>query len=126
MALWMSGCATNRQGKTFLDNTPIDTEARAPVRFPDYFLLDGVELQDHGRIPNTQLIGAGMTMERDLSSVRSSFSDVLHRHEWDTEMMEMGKQSFRIIATHDGETVEIRGVQGTTSATTHIFLLYTP
>ena len=108
-----------------MDRAPIAAQARDPIRFPDYFLMEGFELHDHGRIPRTALIGAGMSVDLELSAVRAGFSDVLHENRWETETTEIGRQSFRIMASNASERVEIRGVQGT-SGPTQIFLLYTP
>jgi hypothetical protein len=121
----LAGCTTGDADKVFLDRAPITSEAEDPIRFPEYFLMEGFELHDHGRIPRTSLIGAGMSVDLDLSAVRTGFSDVLYENQWETETMEIGRQSFRIIATYRLETVEIRGVQGT-SGPTQIFLLYAP
>jgi hypothetical protein len=126
-AALIAGCVSNKPNRVFLDHAPIGEAGQAgvlaAVLFPDYFLIDGVELHEHGHIPRTQLIGAGMSISLDLASVRSRFNDQLYFHKWTTDKMEMGPQSFRILASHEGETVEIRGVRGT-SGPTHIFLLY--
>ncbi len=125
----MTGCASKTPQRVFLENTPLDGQgvvgARPVVLFPDYFLIDGFELQEHGHIPSTGLVGAGMTTSLDLAAARTRFSDLLHYHQWSTDKLEMGPQSFRVIASHEGESVEIRGVRGT-SGPTHIFLLYSP
>jgi len=125
MIALLTGCVAAKPEKVFLESAPIAAEAQAPVLFPRYLLMDGLKLHDHGRIPRTGLIGAGMSAERDISSVRTGFNDVLHMHGWETETMEIGRQSFRIIASHAGERIEIRGVQGA-SGPTQVFLLYTP
>ncbi len=129
VAALLAGCAHNAPKKFYLDNAPITdqelTGSRDIILFPDYFLMDEFELQDHGHIPRTHLIGAGMTAKLPLVDVRSRFNDQLFAHQWNTDTMEMGRQSFRIMASHEGETVEIRGVQGS-SGPTHVFLLYTP
>lgn len=92
------------------------------VLFPDYLLLDGIKLNDHGRIPATPLIGADMTATNDLATVRSLFSTQLADHGWNTDKMEIGRQYFRLMASHEDEQVEIRAVQGT--GPTQVFLLY--
>ncbi len=121
----IAGCVSHDSKKVFLENTPLDVPQKPSVLFPDYFLMDGFELHDHGHIPNTRLIGAGMSADLDLATVRGRFNDVLYLHEWNTDALEIGRQSFRIIASHNGASVEVRGVQGT-SGPTRIFLLYTP
>jgi len=128
-AALQSGCVSNDPDKRFMDAAPIAgkevTGSHTPVLFPDYFLMDGFELHDHGHIPDTPLVGAGMSTDLDLSSVRTRFSDTLHFHQWETESMEIGKQSFRIIAAHAREMVEIRAVKGSYGPV-QIFILYSP
>ncbi len=126
----LAGCAT-QSDEELPDWTPVPGQAgegaqRPTVQFPDYFLIDGYVLHDHGHIPNTRLIGAGLSANLDLTTVRKQFNDQLFAHGWNTDKVEMGKQSFRIIASHkEGDTVEIRAVQGS-SGPTQVFLLYTP
>lgn len=128
-AALLAGCASDRtRNKVFLDRAPIAAEGAdgttEPVLFPDYFLLEESRLNDHGRIPRTNLIGAGMSSPLDLNEVRINYGDVLHYYKWETERLEMGQQYFRIMASREGEAVEIRGVQGS-AGPTQIFLLYT-
>jgi hypothetical protein len=94
------------------------------VLFPDYLLIDGFELNDHGRISGTELIGADMTAAQDVGAVRILISDQLSMHEWRTDKMEIGRQYFRALASHAGEELEIRAVQGT--GPTQVFILYHP
>lgn len=125
-AFLLAGCSTtsdsNEDSEQDWEGRP--DQSQRSIRFPNYLLMDGVQLNDHGRIPNTSLIGAEMTTKLDLIVVRSRFGDVLNSEGWHTDRMEIGKQSFRLMATHGGEAVEIRAVQGT--GPTQIFLLYTP
>jgi hypothetical protein len=97
---------------------------RPVVLFPDYFLMDGFKLNDHGHISGTELVGADMTVAQELGSVRSLVSEQLSLHEWTTDKMEIGRQYFRVLASHAGEEIEIRAVQGT--GPTQVFLLYHP
>ncbi len=126
---WLAGCATTPDDPGYLDPAmippPGDPADLQPILFPEYLLLDGYELHDHGHIPRTDLIGAGMSATLPLATVRQQFGDVLYYQKWTTDRMEMGKQSFRILASRGGETLELRAVQGTTGPT-QIFLLYTP
>lgn len=94
------------------------------ILFPEYFLMEGVELQDHGRIPGTMLIGAGMKTRLGLASVRRAFNDQLDANGWTTDNVEIESKSFRMMASLKKETVEIRAVQG--SGPTQIYLLYEP
>ncbi|MEA2068632.1 MAG: hypothetical protein U9P12_05475 [Verrucomicrobiota bacterium] len=92
--------------------------------FPEYFLMEDFELHQHGRIPETALVGAGIKTALDLRIVRTRFSDALASKGWKTDQMEVGKQSFRLIASLKGEEVEIRAVQG--GGATQVFILYQP
>jgi hypothetical protein len=92
--------------------------------FPDCFLMEGFTLNDQGHISGTGLIGADMTVLQDVGAVRSLISEQLSLHEWTTDKMEIGRQYFRVLASHAGEEVEIRAVQGT--GPTQVFLLYKP
>ena len=111
---------------------PVQMEEEAPVivppcpvaLFPDYLLLADFTLNDQGHIPGTGLIGADMTVAQELGAVRSLVSEQLSLHTWTTDKMEIGRQYFRVLASHAGEEIEIRAVQGT--GPTQVFLLYRP
>lgn len=92
--------------------------------FPEYMLMNEYELNQHGRIPESELIGAGLRTKLSLSTVRKEFSDVLASNGWKTEKMEIERQSFRLIASLKDEEVEIRAVQGLGPA--EIFIMYYP
>lgn len=125
-AILLAGCATLPESTELADNTVIVKSAQSPrpIHFPTYFLMEGVQLNDHGYIPSTSLIGADMTTALDLRTVRSRFGDILAKEGWHTDKMEIARQSFRLMASRERDTVEIRAVQGT--GPTQIFLLYTP
>jgi len=92
--------------------------------FPAYLLGRDVELGQHGRIPGTNLIGAGMQVKRPLRVVHRELMVALEEHGWIVDAIEDDRQSFRIMASLGDENLELRGVQG--SGSTHIFVLYTP
>ncbi len=92
--------------------------------FPDYLLMEDFELNQHGIIPETSLVGAGIRTELNLKTVRCRFGDVLASNHWKIDGMEVGKQSFRMMASLKADSVEIRAVQG--SGATQIFILYQP
>lgn len=123
----LSGCASLRsekpEGPKPLATIKQDDQS-IPIYFPECFLLKGARLNDHGRIPSTPLVGAGMTANESLSSVHSQYQDVMQANGWVVDQEEEGRQSFRMIASLAGATVELRAVQGTTGPT-QIFLLYT-
>lgn len=92
--------------------------------FPEYLMMEGFELHQHGRVPDAELVGAGMRSKMSLSQVRGRFLEVLDSKGWKTTKLEIEGQSFRLLAAHRLEHIEIRGVQGT--GPTEIFMLYRP
>ena len=126
--LLIAGCmAPKEPAEPVVDAAETLTFLEAGLRpevllFPDYLLMEDFQLFQHGRITQTNLIGAGMKTDFDLATVRRQFSDVLASKGWKTDKMEMGKQSFRQMASLQGETLEIRAVQGT--GPTQVFILY--
>ena len=92
--------------------------------FPEYLLLEGYELDAHGRIPNSSLIGVGLKANLALRTVLQQYNKLLSVQKWEVTKMEMAGKSFRILAEKKGENVEIRAVQGT--GVTQVFILYTP
>lgn len=94
------------------------------LQFPEYLLMEDFELEAHGRVPETNLIGIGLKTKLDLQSARSRCDTMLNSKAWRVGTVEEGAQSFRLLATRKGETLEIRGVQG--SGLTQVFILYRP
>ena len=90
--------------------------------FPEYLLMEDFELNQHGIIPDSSLVGGGLKTAMGLQVVRRRFNDVLAANTWTIDKVEIGKNSFRIMATLNGDALEIRAVQG--SGPTQIFLLY--
>ena len=90
--------------------------------FPDYLLMEDFELNQHGKIPETTLVGAGMKSELSLAAVRRRFNDVLDERGWTIEKVEIEKQSFRVLASLKGDHVEIRATRG--AGPTQVFMLY--
>jgi len=122
VCLVLAGCASAPEP---VEVAPTVTEPQRPTAlFPDCFFMEGSELNDQGLIPGSGLIGGDMTMEMDLSAVRSWYNDQLSAHAWTTDKMEIGRQYFRVLASHAGEEIEIRAVQGT--GPTQVFILYRP
>ena len=120
----LAGCASAPVEMMEDDAPGMEEPSQPPVLFPDYLLMEGFSLNDHGIIPGTGLIGADMTVAEDLAAVRTLISEQLSVHEWTTDKMEIGRQYFRLLASHAGEEIEIRAVQGT--GPTQVFLLYRP
>jgi hypothetical protein len=119
--LALAGCVSE---PIMVEDAPVMEAPRPDVLFPDYLLMDGFKLNDQGHIPGTGLIGGDMTVAQDLATVRRLISEQLSVHQWTTDKMEIGRQYFRILASHAGEEIEIRVVQGT--GPTQVFLLYHP
>ncbi|MDF7797845.1 hypothetical protein P4C99_00105 [Pontiellaceae bacterium B1224] len=92
--------------------------------FPEYLMMEGFELNQHGRVPETELIGAGLKTYLSLSDTRRRFMDQLDANGWETTKMEIEAHSFRLIAEKKLDVIEIRAVQG--SGPTEIFMLYSP
>lgn len=92
--------------------------------FPEYLLMEECELHQHGRIPETNLVGAGMRTKLSLSTVRKEYSDALDSKGWSIVKMEVERQAFRLIAKLNDQEVEVRAVQG--RGPTEIFILYSP
>lgn len=92
--------------------------------FPEYLLMEEYELHQHGRIPESELVGAGMRTRLSLATVRKEYSDVLESKGWSISKMEIERQAFRLIANLKKETVEIRAVQA--RGPTEVFILFDP
>ena len=92
--------------------------------FPEYLLMEDFQLNQHGRIPDSELIGVGMHTALSLREVRTGLGDVLVSNGWEIDDVEIGGQSFRMFASRERDTAEFRVVQG--SGLTHLFLLYDP
>ncbi len=92
--------------------------------FPEYLLLEDFELTRHGRIPETSLIGAGMQTKVNLKITHRRLSNVLTSKGWKIDRAEAGSQSYRLLASLDGESLEVRSVKGT--GATQVFILYEP
>lgn len=92
--------------------------------FPEYLMMEGFELSQHGRIPETELVGASLKTRMGLSIARRRFMNQLDSNSWKTSKIEIEKQSFRLMAEKKREHIEIRAVQGV--GPTEIFILYRP
>jgi hypothetical protein len=92
--------------------------------FPEYLFMDGFELDQHGRIPQSELIGVDLKTSQDLKTVLRRFNHLLVSSGWTISKAEVAAQSFRLLAAMQDETLEVRGVQG--SGPTQVFILYRP
>ena len=92
--------------------------------FPEYLFMEDFEIDQHGRIPETTLIGIDLKTDLAVKTALRRFNNVLANHGWQVSKAEMALHSFRLIATMADERLEIRAVQG--SGPTQIFVLYQP
>ena len=92
--------------------------------FPDYLFMADFEIDQHGRIPESTVVGAGFKTKLGLATVLRQFNDVLVAEGWEISMAESKRNAFRLLASMNADTLEIRAVQGT--GPTQIFILYCP
>lgn len=92
--------------------------------FPEYLFMADFELDQHGRIPGSTVIGVDLKTKLDLETTLQRFNDILAAHGWNIAKEEVAGNSFRLLAAMKGESLEIRAVQG--SGPTQIFILYSP
>ena len=124
------GCVTTNEPDEAVVNTAESMEFLEPglrpevLLFPEYFLMEDFELNQHGIVPASSLVGGGLKTEMELKIVRRRFSDVLAANDWVVDNFEIEKRSFRIKASLAGEFIEIRAVQG--DGPTQVFILYQP
>ncbi|MDF7807953.1 hypothetical protein P4E94_10930 [Pontiellaceae bacterium B12219] len=128
-ALLLAGCTTSEPSEPVIDPDATMEVLEAGLRpevllFPDYLMLADFQLFQHGRIIETEWVGAGMRSYLSLSNIRNRLLDVLDSKGWSIQRTEIEQQSFRVLAEHGAEHVEIRCVQG--SGPTEIFILYRP
>ena len=125
-----SGCVTSEEpAEAVVDINEsmafLDSDLRPEtVLFPEYLLMEDFELERHGRVPGSTLVGAGMKTVAGLNHAHRLLSDQLAAQGWETDKVEIEKQSFRIMASLNQQTIEIRAVQGT--GPTQVFILYQP
>lgn len=92
--------------------------------FPEYLLMPDFELDQHGQIPGSSVVGVDLTTKLDLKTTQRQFNDMLAFHGWSIAREEVTESSFRLLAIMKGDSLEIRAVQG--SGPTQIFVLYRP
>lgn len=131
IAMVLAGCQTSRNK----DEGPVvDPSATMEflepglrpevILFPEYLVLEDFEIERHGRVPNSEFIGAGLKTTFSLNETRTRYTDVLEARGWSVDKVEIEKHSFRMLASTAKEHIEIRGVRG--SGDTSLFLLYEP
>lgn len=127
--LLLCGCRTTETATAQTDPSESMLHLGAELRpetllFPEYLLMPDFEIDQHGRIPGTTTIGAGMKTALDLDTTRERFDAVLSANGWETVAEEKVPAAFRLTAEREPEKLEIRAVQGT--GPTQVFLLYQP
>ncbi|MEN8254986.1 MAG: hypothetical protein ABFR33_05895 [Verrucomicrobiota bacterium] len=129
IVLLLCGCTTPEQPAVVVMEDETKLHPGAQVRpknllFPEYLFMADFELDQHGRIPGSSVIGADLKTELDLKTTRQRFSSVLASNGWAIVKNEVAEQSFRMTAAMKGDALEIRAVQG--SGPTQVFILYQP
>ena len=103
----------------------LDPEMKVePILFPRYLLMNSVEINRHGRISSTDLVGAGLLFRENIDAAKNRLLDRLHKKGWEVIQRDESSLWFRFILIHQGDWLELRGVQGAES--TPVFLLYRP
>ena len=128
MLLLLCGCATDTP-PVVVEEADAMIHLGANLRpenlfFPEYLFLAGFELDQHGRIPESTLVGADLKTKQGLATVLREFNNVLVAKGWETTRLESKRNAFRLLASMNADTLEIRAVQGT--GPTQIFILYRP
>jgi hypothetical protein len=131
MVLILSGCSTSQPNIPPLiieeEDTMIHLEADLrpdTFLFPEYFFMEDFELDQHGHIPDTSLIGIDLKTKLELKEAMRRFNKMLMQEGWTIMKANIQPQFFHLEATKEKESLEIRAVQGT--GPTQLFVLYKP
>jgi hypothetical protein len=128
VVLFLGGCATTEPPTIVQDEDSmiyLEPGLRPETfLFPDYLFMEDFELDQHGRIPETTLIGIDLKTDLGLKVALRRFNTLLVSKGWIITKAEMAVQSFRLRAAMADETLEIRAVQG--GGATQVFILYQP
>jgi len=125
--LLLCGCTTPPPVVVEEDEAMLHLDAQLRpenLLFPEYLLMAGFELDQHGWIPGSTVVGVDLKTELDLKTALQQFSGVLASNGWAITKEEVAKHSFRMMAAMKGDALEIRAVQG--SGSTQVFILYQP
>ncbi|RKX38264.1 MAG: hypothetical protein DRP64_15980 [Verrucomicrobia bacterium] len=103
----------------------LDSQLRPEnLLFPEYLFMADFELDQHGWIPGSSVVGVDLKTKLDLKTTLQRFTDLLALKGWSITKEEVMERSFRLLAAMKGEALEIRGVRG--SGPTQVFILYQP
>jgi len=127
--LLLCGCTTTEPSSVVVEDDEAMLHLDSTLRpenllFPEYLFMVDFELDQHGRIPGSTVVGADLKTELDLKTSQQRFKDLLASKGWIITTEEVAERSFRLLAAMKGETLEIRAVQGT--GPTQVFILYQP
>ena len=92
--------------------------------FPEYLFMVDFDLDQHGRIPESTLVGVDLKTKLNLTTTQRRVNELLATRGWSITMEEIEEHSFRLLAAMKGDILEIRAVQGT--GPTQVFILYQP
>jgi hypothetical protein len=122
-------CATTEPETVVNDNEVLlylDPDLRPePLLFPEYLLMADFEIDQHGKIPNSTLVCAGIKTMLNLTTTHQHLNQLLATEGWTITKDENAEHFFRLLATKQSESLEIRAVQGT-SPPVQVLLLYRP
>lgn len=129
VVLLLYGCSTTEPPVAVVEDADAMLHLGGELRpeyllFPEYLLMSDFELDQHGRIPGSTVVGADLKTKLDLETTRLRFNDMLASQGWNITQEEAEERSFRLLAAMNGESLEIRAVQG--SGPTQVFVLYRP
>lgn len=126
LVFFLAGCASLPSEPVIRASdvvTVVDSILRPEtLLFPDYLLMEGFELENHGRVHGSEFIVASMKVSMPLDSVQQQLTDLLTEKAWRITKTEQSHQAFRLIAERKSAWLELRVVQGTGAA--RICLLY--
>jgi len=127
--LLLCGCTTTEQSPAVVEDADamlyLDSQLRPEnLLFPEYLFMADFELDQHGWIPGSSVVGVDLKTKLDLKTTLQRFTDLLALKGWSITKEEVMERSFRLLAAMKGEALEIRGVRG--SGPTQVFILYQP
>lgn len=127
IVLLLCACTTTEQELVVVEEEETMTHLGPNLRpenlfFPEYLFMPDFELNQHGRIPGSSVVGAGLQTQLGLQATLQRFLDVLSTNGWTIASEAVADHSFRLQGSLKGDTLEIRAVQG--SGPTQVFVLY--
>jgi hypothetical protein len=129
VVLLLCGCTSTEPQAVVVEETDAMLHLGEELRpenllFPEYLLTADFELGQHGRIPDSSVVGIELKTKLDLETSLQQFNDMLASHGWSITREEVAERSFRLQAAMKGDSLEVRAVRG--SGPTQVFILYRP